>query len=79
MIQVVDALGEDGLLRYWGKHLSVSFRLQMIGVVQNSNGSSGVSYGTVLGATVISMFPDRVDKVILDGVVNSHEYYDSTA
>ena len=35
----------------------------------------GISYGTLLGATVISMFPDRVDKVILDGVVNAHEYY----
>ncbi|KAH8898034.1 TAP domain-containing protein [Thozetella sp. PMI_491] len=35
----------------------------------------GFSYGTLLGATVAAMFPDRVDKVILDGVVNPHEYY----
>ncbi|KAH7348316.1 TAP-like protein-domain-containing protein, partial [Rhexocercosporidium sp. MPI-PUGE-AT-0058] len=52
MMQVVDALGEGGLLRYWG-----------------------FSYGTLLGATVVSMFPDRMDKVILDGVMNPHEYY----
>ncbi|KNG89214.1 hypothetical protein ANOM_002152 [Aspergillus nomiae NRRL 13137] len=52
MMQIVDALGEDGKLRYWG-----------------------ISYGTVLGATVASMFPDRMDKVILDGVQNPHEYY----
>lgn len=28
-----------------------------------------------MGATVAAMFPDRMDKVILDGVVNPHEYY----
>lgn len=52
MMRVVDALGEDGMLRYWG-----------------------VSYGTVLGATLAAMFPNRVDRVVLDGVVNPFEYY----
>ncbi|KFA46167.1 hypothetical protein S40293_03790 [Stachybotrys chartarum IBT 40293] len=56
MIRVVDALEEDGMLRYWG-----------------------FSYGTTLGATVSAMFPERVDKVILDGVQNPHEYYHATA
>ncbi|KAF7585874.1 hypothetical protein BBP40_009949 [Aspergillus hancockii] len=50
-MSVVDALGEDGLLRYWG-----------------------LSYGTILGATLVSMFPGRMDKVLLDAVVNPHEY-----
>lgn len=35
----------------------------------------GLSYGTALGATVVSMFPDRMDKVILDGVINPHDFY----
>ncbi|KAL4808175.1 TAP-like protein-domain-containing protein [Aspergillus unguis] len=52
MIQIVDALEEDGLLRYWG-----------------------ISYGTTLGATVAAMFPERMDKILLDGVQNPHEYY----
>ncbi|CAI6339917.1 unnamed protein product [Periconia digitata] len=52
LMSVVDALGEDGLLRFWG-----------------------ISYGTVLGATVAAMFPDRMDKLVLDAVVNAHEYY----
>jgi pimeloyl-ACP methyl ester carboxylesterase len=56
LMQVVDALGEDGMLRYWG-----------------------LSYGTTLGATVAAMFPDRIDKVILDGVQNPHEYYHAPA
>lgn len=34
----------------------------------------GFSYGTYLGATFASMFPDRVGRMILDGVVNSEDY-----
>ncbi|KAL8647820.1 MAG: hypothetical protein Q9226_006274 [Calogaya cf. arnoldii] len=52
MMQIVDALDEDRLLRYWG-----------------------FSYGTALGATVAAMFPDRMDKVVLDGCLNPHDYY----
>ncbi|KAK4100362.1 alpha/beta-hydrolase [Parathielavia hyrcaniae] len=52
MMCIVDALGEDGMLRYWG-----------------------YSYGTILGLTAAAMFPDRMDKIILDGAVNPHEYY----
>ncbi|KAK3682956.1 TAP-like protein-domain-containing protein [Podospora appendiculata] len=36
----------------------------------------GFSYGTFLGATFAAMFPDRVGRVILDGVVDA-EYYTS--
>jgi pimeloyl-ACP methyl ester carboxylesterase len=39
----------------------------------------GISYGTTLGATVASMFPDRIDKMVLDGVQNPHEYYNGVA
>ncbi|OJD30778.1 tap domain-containing protein [Diplodia corticola] len=52
LISVVDALGEDGLLRFWG-----------------------FSYGSPLGATVAAMFPERVDRVIIDGVLNIHQYW----
>ncbi|KAI0116151.1 TAP-like protein-domain-containing protein [Hypoxylon sp. NC0597] len=54
MMSIVDALGEDGMLRYWG-----------------------ISAGTAMGATVAAMFPDRVERVVLDGVMNSHQYYNS--
>ncbi|KAL6249061.1 hypothetical protein RBB50_004124 [Rhinocladiella similis] len=47
MLQIVDALGEDGMLRYYG-----------------------LSYGSALGEYFAAMFPDRVDRMVLDGVVD---------
>lgn len=35
----------------------------------------GISYGTVLGATFASLFPDRIGRMVLDGVEDSKEYY----
>lgn len=37
---------------------------------------AGFSYGTALGVTVAAMFPDRMDKVVLDGVLNPTQYYE---
>ncbi|OMP89330.1 Translation initiation factor IF-2, partial [Diplodia seriata] len=37
----------------------------------------GLSGGTVLGATIAAMFPDRIERMVLDGVWNIHEYYHS--
>ncbi|KAF9878316.1 nedd8-like protein [Colletotrichum karsti] len=54
MLQIVDALDEDGLLRYWG-----------------------ASYGTLLGQTAAAMFPERIDKMVLEANINGHEYYNT--
>lgn len=34
----------------------------------------GFSYGTIIGQTFASVFPDRVGRVVLDGVVNPYDY-----
>lgn len=36
----------------------------------------GRSYGTVLGTTFAALFPDRVARAVLDGVVNMDKYYE---
>ncbi|KAK7416622.1 hypothetical protein QQX98_005093 [Neonectria punicea] len=55
MMKIVDALGEDGKLRYWG-----------------------ISYGTILGQVVASMFPDRMGQVLLDSNSLADAYLTST-
>jgi pimeloyl-ACP methyl ester carboxylesterase len=35
----------------------------------------GISYGTVLGSTFASMFPDKIERMVLDGVVDQEGYY----
>lgn len=69
VMNVVDALGEDGMLRFLGEDSSrLSLELCPLTI-------AGYSYGTALGATLAAMFPGRVDKVLLDGVLNMDEYY----
>ncbi|OAA58780.1 S33 family peptidase [Cordyceps fumosorosea ARSEF 2679] len=36
----------------------------------------GYSYGTTLGATFATMFPERTERVVIDGVLDSFAYYD---
>lgn len=38
----------------------------------------GNSYGTILGQTFAAMYPDRVERLVLDGVCDSHDYYFGT-
>ncbi|KAL4912860.1 hypothetical protein BDW62DRAFT_214674 [Aspergillus aurantiobrunneus] len=35
----------------------------------------GRSYGTVIGTTFATLFPDRVERMLLDGVVDGDKYY----
>ncbi|KAK0492506.1 TAP-like protein-domain-containing protein, partial [Armillaria luteobubalina] len=35
----------------------------------------GISYGTVIGSTFATMFPDKVERMLLDGVLDGDGYY----
>nr|XP_036583691.1 TAP domain-containing protein [Colletotrichum truncatum]KAF6792834.1 TAP domain-containing protein [Colletotrichum truncatum] len=35
----------------------------------------GISYGTIVGATLGAMFPDRIERLVLDGVSNIHQWW----
>ncbi|KAF8160399.1 TAP-like protein-domain-containing protein, partial [Pholiota molesta] len=37
----------------------------------------GISYGTVIGATFAAMFPDKVERLIIDGVLDMEGYYNT--
>ncbi|KAK2052623.1 hypothetical protein LY76DRAFT_670224, partial [Colletotrichum caudatum] len=37
----------------------------------------GISYGTVVGTTFASMFPDRAGRMILDGILDAENYYNN--
>ncbi|KAJ7449248.1 TAP-like protein-domain-containing protein [Mycena latifolia] len=36
----------------------------------------GMSYGTVLGAVFATLFPDKVGRMVLDGVLDAEDYFD---
>ncbi|RGP67125.1 hypothetical protein FSPOR_6181 [Fusarium sporotrichioides] len=55
MMKIVDALGEDGKLRFWG-----------------------ISYGTILGQVAASLFPDRIERLLLDSNSLADAYFTST-
>ncbi|KAI4180539.1 MAG: hypothetical protein LQ346_006967, partial [Caloplaca aetnensis] len=52
--------------------------IQIVDALDDDHGSLnywGFSYGSALGATVAAMFPTRMGKVVLDGVVNPLDYF----
>lgn len=74
LMRIVDALGEDGLLRFWGE-LPLSDRI-LYWYLFSLNPETGISYGSALGAAAAAMFPDRMDRVVLDAVLNQHQYWE---
>jgi pimeloyl-ACP methyl ester carboxylesterase len=70
--RMAEALGEDGV-NFWAFVLCLAtrmLRLKGFSVLR-------VSYGTVIGSTLVAMKPQLVKRVLLDGVVDSIAYYNS--
>ncbi|KAH9886730.1 alpha/beta-hydrolase [Cubamyces lactineus] len=60
-------------LQYVGTAATVRDMVAMADALDGPNAPinyAGISYGTILGAWFINMFPERVGRVILDGVIN---------
>ncbi|KAI9786524.1 MAG: hypothetical protein M1816_007906 [Peltula sp. TS41687] len=51
----------------------MDFVLQALG--QDKLSYLGVSYGSVLGATYAALFPDKIDRMVLDGIVDFDDWY----
>ncbi|KAF1970757.1 hypothetical protein BU23DRAFT_389945, partial [Bimuria novae-zelandiae CBS 107.79] len=35
----------------------------------------GISYGSLLGVTIATLFPDRINRMVIDGVMDTEDYY----
>ncbi|KAI5269521.1 hypothetical protein E4T47_07021 [Aureobasidium subglaciale] len=64
-----------------GQLVGTAFVARDIMAIANALGEDGLiryigySYGTLLGATVAAMFPDKIDRMYLDGNIDPTDYY----
>jgi pimeloyl-ACP methyl ester carboxylesterase len=76
--------GPDSPSKYANTIATATDMLHYVELAAEANGEQkedaklwyyGASYGTVLGSTFATLFPDRVGRMILDGVVDGEDYY----
>lgn len=69
MLEIVEALDEDGMLRYLGSFYDIIRLTEPL-----LTPATAASYGTFLGQVFASMFPDKVQRMYLDAVVDTDDY-----
>ncbi|ESK84531.1 alpha beta hydrolase fold family [Moniliophthora roreri MCA 2997] len=66
----------NGILPFAGSDMIARDMLSMVEAAgQEKLLYYGISYGTVLGSTFATIYPDRVERMILDGVLDMEGYY----
>ncbi|KAM0718309.1 hypothetical protein Q7P37_006641 [Cladosporium fusiforme] len=67
-----------------GRFLSTAFVARDLLAISEAVNDDGLlrlwgrSYGTIVGQTFAAMFPDRIERLLLDSVVLARDYYDGT-
>lgn len=69
-----DTMGE------WGAYINTPQTAADMNSILDAVGQRGMyywgfSYGTILGQTYATMFPERAERVVIDGVANQFEWY----